>query len=68
MISQPLFEALHAKGKWIALFGEGLNEPDVITTMLSYQTDIVMSDMPNVLRETIQQSLPEVQLSQVEME
>jgi len=53
MLTPELFEAFHAKGKWIAVFGEMLDDPKMQKMMVQLKADIIISDRPDVLKSTL---------------
>jgi len=54
MLIPQLFEAFHARGKWIAVFGEFLDDPVWQKKLIQLKTDIIFCDRPDVLRKTLQ--------------
>jgi len=53
LLTPQLFEAFHARGKWIAVFGELLNDPAMQKWMVDLKADIIFSDRPDILRQTL---------------
>jgi len=47
-----LFELIRARGKHIAVYGETLDDPEVIKKMVNLKADIIFSSRPEILRET----------------
>ncbi len=52
-MSKDIFDALHAKGRSIAVFGPLLDDPKVQRKLLDWKTDVLFTDRPDIFRETI---------------
>jgi len=48
-----LFDALHEKGKRIAVFGELLNHKEGQNHLIELNADILFTDRPDILQETL---------------
>jgi glycerophosphoryl diester phosphodiesterase len=53
LLNEQLFQEFHKKGKWIALFGPALNNEDIIRRVVSLDTDLILSDRPDLLRSVL---------------
>jgi len=53
LLSKQLFDAAHSRGALIALFGESLNDPEIMQRMIDWKADIIVADRPDLLREML---------------
>lgn len=53
MLKPELFDAIHERGKWIAVFGEDLDDPATQQRLIQLKADIIFSDRPDILRQTL---------------
>jgi glycerophosphoryl diester phosphodiesterase len=59
MLTKKFFDALHAKGCWVAVFGPLINDASAQKLFVEWGADMIVTDRPDVLNQSLGRDISE---------